>query len=732
MAGTRKRAAAVVQSHPETSSPVEVTPEPTVQITDSDEEGHEDNPNLPALKFRHALTWKAGKAIDVGELIKRLSALHKELGGIDHGGIRLSTVLPVAQELCHLQLLNHKDRGVQACLAVCIVDVFRLFAPHAPYKEKQLKDIFTMFVDSIIPALARRDDPYHEPHLVVLRALYEFELLAILSDFTSIDGLVARLYMKVFDMFSSTPGSDAPDDGPSQTVYVNLQEALTGLAASYETLPKGVVDVILAQFLRVDPSIFRQPAGVSDSQREHSMNQVPLSYNMAQSICNGAAEIMTRAISQYFSAIIIDASETTSVPAARTATNTGKRRRDDDVLDDEMLSSGPSAAQLEDLRKAHCLLRELWRSCPDITQSVVLQVNAELSVENVDIRAIATETIGDMVAGIGAAGAPSPSILDPAAYPSIAVEPAKTKPASFFVTPLALHPFSSVHPAIYQTYMTRKQDRAPQVRAVYAATVGRILSTSAGGLGLDHDEEQALLDGLAEMLLDRDDKVRLAAVRAVAYCDYDTIIQKIGKHNGVEAHGSVLYNLADRIRDPRPIVRAEAMRLLGQLWGVASAAIAEGSERQHELFGPIPSKILEALYINEPTLTASVLETVYTCLLPINFPPSRPKAKGAQTSRGSQRSQRRQDLPQTQDAPYDADKLRSERILLLANDLTEKAKTVFFALQRQQVLQARYLGEFLDQCEAYNVRYYRSPPHSKSLQPADLYFRVESRRRTMT
>lgn len=45
----------------------------------------------------------------------------------------------VAKELVSPNLLAHKDKGVRAWTAHCLVDVLRLCAPNAPYTGPQLK-----------------------------------------------------------------------------------------------------------------------------------------------------------------------------------------------------------------------------------------------------------------------------------------------------------------------------------------------------------------------------------------------------------------------------------------------------------------------------------------------------------------------------------------------------------------------------------------------------------------
>ncbi len=110
---------------------------------DEEEQGQEEHEAHDApstrLKFNESLTWRAGRAIPVGELLRRLQALSRELRGMEQDDEARETLLPVAKELAAQNLVNHKDGGVRAWTACCIVDMFRLCAPDAPYTASQLR-----------------------------------------------------------------------------------------------------------------------------------------------------------------------------------------------------------------------------------------------------------------------------------------------------------------------------------------------------------------------------------------------------------------------------------------------------------------------------------------------------------------------------------------------------------------------------------------------------------------
>lgn len=91
------------------------------------------------LGFHQRLSWSAGKPIAVGELLRRLETLSTELQTLEQEKVDRNSITKCASELASQKLLGHKDKGVRAWTAGCLVDILRLCAPDAPYSDQQLK-----------------------------------------------------------------------------------------------------------------------------------------------------------------------------------------------------------------------------------------------------------------------------------------------------------------------------------------------------------------------------------------------------------------------------------------------------------------------------------------------------------------------------------------------------------------------------------------------------------------
>ncbi|KAH6842162.1 armadillo-type protein [Alternaria rosae] len=637
------------------------------------EHGDEAHRGLKKLTFKQPLVGRPGKQIGVNDLLTRLKALLDELRTIDQEEAHRDSLMPVAESLAHHSLVQHKDNGVRAWTMCCIVDMLKLFAPDAPYPASKLKDIFSVIILKLLPLLAEPAHPYNSQHMYILRSLAEWKSILLINEIPGSHHLTAALFTTCFDVLSASSSGEEL----SKNIEHNMTEILSTIIDEAPAVTHDVVDVIVAQFLWADPFTLGTSAKGNKSvqidakQSTLRRKEAPPAYNMAKNVCNAFPEKMARLIGNYFSSVIVDFTNSGS---------TYKPHSKDQGADD--LRRGPSEDDINEAHKAHRLLRELWKCCPGVLQEIVPHLQDELATENVQLRQLATETFGDMISGIGAAGPPPLPDMDPAAYPSQSLSRAdSSRPFDYLTTPVSINSFPTQYPVAYHSFLQRKNDKSAIIRAAWTTGIGRILMTSAGGIGLDLEEEQKLLKYFSECLIDSDEKVRLAAVKAIAHFDFIDIVRKLGSNGSMAEAGSILSNLADRVKDKKNVIHSESMRLLGKIWGVAAGAIAEGDDSIKALLGPIPSRILEACYVNDLEINVQVDLALYDSLLPLAYPPVKAKAPPAGNSQTGKDSQTSNDQGYTEAG---LDKMRTERLLVLVNGLEAKAKKVFFAKQGNQ------------------------------------------------
>ncbi|KAJ5159614.1 uncharacterized protein N7482_006618 [Penicillium canariense] len=658
----------------------------------------EEETGLRSLAFNQPLSWRVGRsAIPIADLLERLQSLAQELRKLEQEEIDKESLTKVSQELASAHLLAHKDKGVRAWATCCIVDVLRLCAPDAPFTRNQLKDIFTCIVTSIIPALADPANAYNAQHIYVLGSLAEVKSIVLMTDLDHPDSLIVPLFTGCFDLVSGSSKASTGEE-VAKGVEFDMTRLLVTVIDETPVLAAEVVDTIVAQFLRVDPRVLdnrkksrRADTPVDTKQDTLLLKDYPPAYNMAKAICQACPERMTSHISQYFNNVIIDA----SAPVNQANGSKGSSRKPN--LDD----SDEEGEDIMELSKAHRLIRELWRACPEVLQNVIPQVEAELSAESVALRLLATQTIGDLAAGIGVAGPPPPPPMDPAAYPPVTLEEYTqtiTQP-SVLLTPVSPKPFSQVHVSAYEAFLSRRLDKTPSVRAAWATVVGRILLTSAGGSGLSENEEQSLMESLASMLRDADEKVRVAAVNTVGQFGLSHVVHKLGMKGGCSTENSILAILAERVKDRKPQVREHAMKILARMWAVAAGEIEQNTEPVVSLLKDAPSKIFDAFYTNDQEIHILIDRVLFETLLPLSYPPIKSKLSRS----ASNQSQKQKDSQASEaDQENDVDKIRVRRILTLLRGLDEKARRVFFVMLARQLSMRSAMTLYLEACEKYN------------------------------
>lgn len=643
---------------------------------------------IPGLDFSQTLTWRPGKAIAVADLLSRLKDLHSKLTSHDDDNVDSRQWTALAGDLANSNLLGHKDKGVRASTVSCIVDVLRICAPDAPFQDNQLKDIFNVIINSILPALANPTNAYNAEHVYILSSLSETQSILLLADVDSPDALLTALFSHSFDIFSD--GANGTDMEISKSVEYHLKNLLS-LVVDEVDLPQEVTDIIISQFMRVDmrrsqaSTKSRKSDAQDTSQGNLLLKDYPTAYNIAKSICTTCQEKMTSQITHYFNAVILDASSHADANGYSAHRRTSGLNSDGD---DEGLG---------DLRKAHRLLRELWRACPDVIVNVVPQIEQELSADSIELRSLATETLGDLAAGIGLAGLPTSDGSDPAAWPASSIdqpEPSSTQ-QNPLLTPAAPKPFAAVHRTTYESFLSRRLDRSPQVREAWIEAAARILYTKAGGIGMSETEQATLLAGYVGLLRDLDERVRGAAVRALRRFDYHGAILQLAADGGLSKTDTIYSAIAERFFDKKFSVCEDSIYLACRIWGAASNDIQHGNEAVQNAVGELAGRALGAYFTGDRRVQDVVFKAMHECLIPISFPQTKSAAPNKRKSKS--------DAAGSQDSgTTDPDTIRAGRILTMVNTLTEKPRRVFFALQSRQTQIGVGVGKFLEACEAYN------------------------------
>ncbi|CAG8556181.1 7930_t:CDS:10 [Paraglomus brasilianum] len=461
------------------------------------------------LRFKQKLVSGMSKQIATTELVKRLKTLHEELKKIDQEEVDTDSLASVTKELINESLTGHKDKSVKAYVAACLADVLRLHAPDAPYTDGELRDVFDFFVRQL-QNISDTSGPYFDTIFHLLETLSTVKIVLLIIDLQDSDELMNQLFHDFFDVIRP----EMP-----KNVHKYMLEILYQLTEESSSLPKNAFKVILSQF---------------DERKDEN----PAAYKLAYDLCNSAIDKLQRCVSQYFTHVIVSAAE----------------------------KSGASQEDLNSFKSAHDLIKGLNRSVPKLLSNVIPQLEEELKLDDLNLRLVATQVLGEMFAEKGS---------------TLAID----------------------YDSLWKTWLSRRNDKVAAVRIAWA--------DHCLALYQNHPElAKQINDAIRSKMSDPDEKVRIAFCKIFSQIDYESALKLADKE--------LLEVLGSRCRDRKQGVRQEAINSLARLYNLAFIEIAGSEEKVMEKFDWIPKEILNTLYTNDNEIIACVEKVLHEQILPHN------------------------------------------------------------------------------------------------------------------
>ncbi|KAG6833054.1 hypothetical protein H0H87_012065 [Tephrocybe sp. NHM501043] len=465
----------------------------------------------------------AGKGLSTDALLKKMKALHTELAALDQELVDVGSLSSARKELVNTSILLHKDSGVKAYAACCLADILRLYAPDAPYTQAELRDIFQFFFRQLINGLKGADATYYNEYFHLLESLSTVKSVVLVCDLPNAEELMSEIFRDFFNLVKR----DLP-----KKVELFMADILISLVDEAQVLPTEALEVILGQFTENNT--------VRDSVR---IEQAGL--RLAIQVCNSTADKLQRNVSQHFTDIIVANS------------------RDEDF---------------NEIRAAHELIKRLNHSCPGLLHSVIPQLEEELRVEEVTLRVLATQVLGEMFGDKSGAE------------------------------------LIKKYPSTWTVWQLRKNDKAASVRLKFVE--------AAKGLLVNLFEQRNVVEeALLQKLLDPDEKVRAAVCRVYGQLDYETALHHVSEKE--------LRALGERGADKKQSVRVEALTSLGKLYGFAYPEIENNEPLAIKQFSWIPNAMLQMIGVSFEVRTA-VEQVVMEHILPL------PSASTSSTSKGGE------------------------------------------------------------------------------------------------
>ncbi|KAI3653742.1 hypothetical protein MP228_001689 [Amoeboaphelidium protococcarum] len=457
------------------------------------------------------------------ELIKNMKLLLNGLKSLDQETTDTNSLNSVTRELISPVILAHRDKTVKAIVSYCLANLLRLYAPEAPFSHSELGEIFALFI-SQLKYIEDVNNPYFAYSYTLLESLSTVKSIILMTELPGAEKLVLELFQDLFNNIRPTHNNN---------VFLCSLDILHQLCEEF-TLNKAIIKVILQQF--------------------DKKNQLarPASYKLACELVRYSKDRLQHYVSQYFNDIIM-------LYAPSSLAGSAVPDGDSDQKDTALLD------------QAHSLVYELFKVTDGVLLSVIPQLDAELKVDDLQMRTLAVKTLGTLFAEKGS-------------------------------------DLIKKYPSVWSNWLEKKNDKAVNIRLQWLDYAPQLYRFHV-------DMIDQLNASLRVKILDPDEKARVKVIQIIHILVKDKAVD-ILKAMDV----GMLMELGDRCRDMKAIVRHEAIKTLGRLYNLMfDIMLSHGSDRLADQFGWIPGKLLSCLCLPEMDSAADIERSFDEDILPPNL-----------------------------------------------------------------------------------------------------------------
>ncbi|ORX42769.1 hypothetical protein BCR36DRAFT_587040 [Piromyces finnis] len=268
----------------------------------------------------------------VKDILEKLQALHNELSNIEQGSDEKDKFLSVKNSLLSPTLMMNRYKAIKIYTACCLADIFRIFAPEAPFNTNEIMDVFEFFYKQL-SNLTVLNGPHFKQYFYLLESLANVKCLCLISQLKDTDDLVNNFTKTIFQTIQ-------PEQ--SKNIHVCLLDILEQVIEEAEHLPTECINIILDNY---------------------KQNENIAARTLAVNLCCNQPEKLQRYVCQYINSVIL---------------------------------STQVKENINEFIEAHNLILLMFNLSPEVLLSVIPQLQEELTLENVVVRETATDILGKM------------------------------------------------------------------------------------------------------------------------------------------------------------------------------------------------------------------------------------------------------------------------------------------------------------------------------------------------
>lgn len=170
-----------------------------------------------------------GKETRKGHLVTKLNDLHKVLKSLSQDPAdRPDGLKRTAAQLISDKILQNPDKDLRLLASCCIVDVFRLFAPEAPYSDEEMVKVFEVIIAQL------RGLSMHDPgagtgnkimYILTSLATVKTCVVPVILAQSGISG-AEELVKGLFDALISSVRPEHGEDGKYPSHFPHISKAI--------------------------------------------------------------------------------------------------------------------------------------------------------------------------------------------------------------------------------------------------------------------------------------------------------------------------------------------------------------------------------------------------------------------------------------------------------------------------------------------------------------------------
>ncbi|KAJ8412475.1 hypothetical protein AAFF_G00128110 [Aldrovandia affinis] len=213
------------------------------------------------------------------EMVRRLKMVVKTFMDMDQDSEEEKELyLNLALHLASDFFLKHPDKDVRLLVACCLADIFRIYAPEAPFTSPdKLKDIF-MFITRQLKGLEDTKSAQFNRYFYLLENIAWVKSYNICFELEDSNEIFTQLYRTLFQVINN---------GHNQKVHMHMVDLMSSIVCEGDTVSQELLDTVLVNLVPAHKNLNKQ------------------AYDLAKALLKRTAQAIEPYITNFFNLVLM-------------------------------------------------------------------------------------------------------------------------------------------------------------------------------------------------------------------------------------------------------------------------------------------------------------------------------------------------------------------------------------------------------------------------------------------